>query len=79
MLWGMMVDNPDAAAHNEKHKNDMLEKQKAGKGHWKPELASDSEEAVRFPPVLLSYICRPVTHSCFPNLIRWADELRGYS
>lgn len=40
------TDNPDAAAHNEKHKQDQLQKQKEGKGHWKPELASDSEEAV---------------------------------
>ncbi|KAI1099744.1 hypothetical protein F4804DRAFT_73241 [Jackrogersella minutella] len=31
----------------EKHKQDGLAKQKAGKGHWKPELASDSEEAVK--------------------------------
>ncbi|KAI0803418.1 hypothetical protein GGR55DRAFT_400410 [Xylaria sp. FL0064] len=31
----------------EKHKQDLLEKQKSGKGHWKPELASDSEEAVK--------------------------------
>ncbi|TVY56226.1 hypothetical protein LSUE1_G008716 [Lachnellula suecica] len=38
--------NPEAAEHNEKHKQDGLQKQKEGKGHWKPELASDSEEAV---------------------------------
>lgn len=31
----------------EKHKQDLLSKQKSGKGHWKPELASDSEEAVK--------------------------------
>ncbi|KAK6955022.1 hypothetical protein Daesc_002652 [Daldinia eschscholtzii] len=31
----------------EKHKQDLLAKQKSGKGHWKPELASDSEEAVK--------------------------------
>ncbi|KAI1636783.1 hypothetical protein F4809DRAFT_607750 [Biscogniauxia mediterranea] len=31
----------------EKHKQDLLTKQKQGKGHWKPELASDSEEAVK--------------------------------
>jgi len=31
---------------NEKHKQDQLAKQKEGKGHWKPELASNSEEAV---------------------------------
>ncbi|KAI0900337.1 hypothetical protein F4806DRAFT_152486 [Annulohypoxylon nitens] len=35
------------AADPEKHKQDALAKQKAGKGHWKPELASDSEEAVK--------------------------------
>lgn len=29
------------------HKRDSLAKQKRGSGHWKPELASDSEEAVR--------------------------------
>jgi len=38
--------NPDAAEQNEKHKQDQLQKQKDGKGHWKPELASDSEEAL---------------------------------
>lgn len=31
----------------EKHKADSLAKQKQGAGHWKPELASDSEEAVK--------------------------------
>ncbi|KAF4976553.1 hypothetical protein FZEAL_6787 [Fusarium zealandicum] len=31
----------------EKHKQDSLDKQKKGTGHWKPELASDSEEAVK--------------------------------
>ncbi|KAK0741772.1 hypothetical protein B0T21DRAFT_360103 [Apiosordaria backusii] len=29
------------------HKQDSLSKQKSGKGHWKPELASNSEEAVK--------------------------------
>ncbi|KAG4434989.1 hypothetical protein IFR05_009514 [Cadophora sp. M221] len=38
--------NPNQAEENEKHKQDTLQKQKEGKGHWKPELASDSEEAV---------------------------------
>ncbi|KAK2627957.1 hypothetical protein QTJ16_002603 [Diplocarpon rosae] len=38
--------NPDQAESNEKHKQDTLQKQKDGKGHWKPELASDSEEAI---------------------------------
>lgn len=31
----------------EKHKQDSLNKQRKGSGHWKPELASDSEEAVK--------------------------------
>ncbi|KAL8299180.1 hypothetical protein RB594_008457 [Gaeumannomyces avenae] len=30
-----------------RHKDDLLSKQKQGKGHWKPELASNSEEAVK--------------------------------
>ncbi|RAL62598.1 hypothetical protein DID88_004445 [Monilinia fructigena] len=38
--------NPEQAAANERHKQDQLAKQKEGKNHWKPELASDSEEAV---------------------------------
>ncbi|KAK2612808.1 hypothetical protein QQS21_001088 [Conoideocrella luteorostrata] len=31
----------------DEHKKDSLDKQKKGRGHWKPELASDSEEAVK--------------------------------
>lgn len=31
----------------DKHKQDSLSKQKSGQGHWKPELASDGEEAVK--------------------------------
>ncbi|KAL1879108.1 hypothetical protein VTK73DRAFT_7332 [Phialemonium thermophilum] len=31
----------------DKHKQDSLSKQKQGKGHWKPELASESEESVK--------------------------------
>jgi len=31
-------NNPDQAEHNERHKQDQLQKQKDGKGHWKPEL-----------------------------------------
>jgi len=38
--------NSETAEHNEWHKQDQLQKQKDGKGHWKPELASNSEEAV---------------------------------
>jgi hypothetical protein len=41
------------AEQNEKHKQDQLKKQKEGKGHWKPELASNSEEAVGLPFVTL--------------------------
>ncbi|KAK3684295.1 hypothetical protein B0T22DRAFT_484070 [Podospora appendiculata] len=37
----------DANVDNEKHKQDSLSKQKQGKGHWKPELASDSEESIK--------------------------------
>ncbi|KAK3321475.1 hypothetical protein B0T19DRAFT_478571 [Cercophora scortea] len=37
----------DPNADNEKHKQDSLSKQKQGKGHWKPELASDSEESIK--------------------------------
>ncbi|PSS22153.1 hypothetical protein M430DRAFT_34132 [Amorphotheca resinae ATCC 22711] len=40
-------DTPDLAEKNEIHKQDLLRKQKEGKGHWKPELASNSEEAVK--------------------------------
>jgi len=40
------LGNPDGAEQSERHKQDLLKKQKEGKGHWKPELASDSEEAV---------------------------------
>lgn len=31
----------------EKHKQESLQNQKQGKGEWKRELASDSEEAVK--------------------------------
>ncbi|KAF2965644.1 hypothetical protein GQX73_g7940 [Xylaria multiplex] len=40
---GLIGDDYDP----EKHKLDSLSKHKLGKGHWKPELASDSEEAVK--------------------------------
>jgi len=39
-------DHPSLGSEYEKHKQDLLKKQKEGKGHWKPELASASEEAV---------------------------------
>lgn len=34
-------------AEFDKHKQDSIEKQKRGQGHWKPELASVSEETVK--------------------------------
>ncbi|KAI0518524.1 hypothetical protein F5B22DRAFT_69078 [Xylaria bambusicola] len=37
----------DESYDPEKHKQDLLSKQKSGKGHWKPELASESEAAVK--------------------------------
>lgn len=39
-------DDPDPAVVDQ-HKQDSLAKQKQGKGHWKKELASDSEESVK--------------------------------
>ncbi|KAK0673440.1 hypothetical protein QBC41DRAFT_311527 [Cercophora samala] len=36
--------SPESFDH---HKQDSLSKQKSGKGHWKPELASNSEEAIK--------------------------------
>jgi hypothetical protein len=40
------TDEPDLGSKFEQHKQDQLQKQKEGKGHWKPELASNSEESV---------------------------------
>lgn len=40
------TDSSESAAENEKHKQDQLSKSKDGNNHWKPELASNSEEAV---------------------------------
>lgn len=42
-----LKETANAAPDYEKHKQDSLEKQKRGEGHWKPELASASEEAVK--------------------------------
>ncbi len=42
----------------ERHKQDSLAKQKAGKGHWKPDLASDSEEKRKSGSVGLRPFCR---------------------
>lgn len=38
------IENPEK---QENHKQDLLKKHKDGKGHWKPELASNSEEAIK--------------------------------
>lgn len=36
----------------DEHKHDQLNKQKEGKGHWKGELSSNSESAVRVDHVI---------------------------
>ncbi len=41
----MQTEHPEAEI--DRHKLDSLKKQKDGQGHWKPELASDSEEAIK--------------------------------
>ncbi|MCJ1359320.1 MAG: hypothetical protein MMC33_009321 [Icmadophila ericetorum] len=40
-------DHEKVKRDTDHHKNDQLQKQKEGKGQWKPELASQSEAAVR--------------------------------
>lgn len=40
-------DADDRKAKIDHHKDDQLNKQKEGKGHWKKELGSNSESAVR--------------------------------
>ncbi|TFB02301.1 hypothetical protein CCMA1212_006124 [Trichoderma ghanense] len=44
---GLKESSTQTDVDYEMHKRDSLEKQKRGSGHWKPELASDSEEAVK--------------------------------
>lgn len=39
-------DTADLTQKRDQHQKDSLDKQKQGKGEWKPELASDSEQAV---------------------------------
>jgi hypothetical protein len=54
-LTNQPTTNPPFLSHTadpdpqdyERHKQDSLAKQKKGQGHWKPELASVSEESVR--------------------------------
>ncbi|KAL8732953.1 MAG: hypothetical protein Q9181_003759 [Wetmoreana brouardii] len=40
-------DHDDRKAKIDHHKDDQLNKQKEGKGHWKPELSSNSEAAFK--------------------------------
>ncbi|KAL9584272.1 MAG: hypothetical protein Q9212_002215 [Teloschistes hypoglaucus] len=40
-------DHEDRKAKIDHHKEDQLKKQKEGKGHWKPELSSNSESAIK--------------------------------
>ncbi|RKF78180.1 hypothetical protein GcC1_058013 [Golovinomyces cichoracearum] len=40
------LHDSELASDCERHKQDTIKKQKEGKGHWKPELASNSEEAI---------------------------------
>ncbi|KAG8419320.1 hypothetical protein J3458_004199 [Metarhizium acridum] len=44
---GLKESSSQTDADFDRHKRDSLAKQKKGAGHWKPELASDSEEAVK--------------------------------
>ncbi|KAK1065010.1 hypothetical protein LTR74_008286 [Friedmanniomyces endolithicus] len=41
------LHNENRGEEAEAHKQDQLRKQKEGKGHWKDELASDSESIVK--------------------------------
>ena len=47
------ADDEERRAEIDKHKSDSLDKQKEGQGHWKRELASHSEAAVRLTPDVL--------------------------
>ena len=46
MLSIIDQDADDRKAKIDHHKDDQLNKQKEGKGHWKKELGSNSESAV---------------------------------
>jgi hypothetical protein len=46
----VFADNENRRQEVEHHKQDQLQKQKEGKGHWKDELASNSESIVRLLP-----------------------------
>ncbi|TKA49977.1 hypothetical protein B0A49_12860 [Cryomyces minteri] len=41
------LNHEGRAEEAEHHKQDQLKKQKEGKGHWKDELASDSESIIK--------------------------------
>ncbi|KAL8699781.1 MAG: hypothetical protein Q9201_005801 [Fulgogasparrea decipioides] len=43
----LIDDHDDRKAKIDHHKDDQLNKQKEGKGHWKPELSSNSEAAIK--------------------------------
>lgn len=45
-LLTALSDQEGRAQEAEHHKQDQLQKQREGKGHWKEELASDSESIV---------------------------------
>lgn len=42
-----ITEQKETSVDYDLHKKDSLAKQKQGSGHWKPELASDSEEALK--------------------------------
>ena len=58
------LGNEERAKEVEEHKQDLLKKQKEGKGHWKEPLASDSESIVRTPPPISFF---GDTRNTFPN------------
>jgi len=50
VLFCVFADSEGRAEEIDHHKDDMLKKQKEGKGHWKEELASSSESIVCLLP-----------------------------
>ena len=58
ILYFIHTDRENLHDEIDHHKNDGLQKQKDGKGHWKGELASQSEAAVCAPnPLLYTQSC----------------------
>ncbi len=53
-LRALKEGDQTSGEEKDKHIKDQLQKQKDGKGHWKPELASNSEEAVSSRPFFTS-------------------------